>query len=224
MKLTVEKSPLILRARQKLLQFGTAHLSDTELLTLLIGSGSEPDHTARELLKRVNYDLRQLARLSVGDLRKLNGIGETRAINLVSAIELGRRRDVSSAIARPGIQSSADAYNLIRRDLQDLCHEEFWILLLNRNHKLIHKQQISKGGVSGTVVDPRIIFKTAVDHLASAVIVAHNHPSDHLKPSQSDVQLTQKLLKAGRLLEIPLLDHLILNSERYLSFADEQLL
>ncbi|MCA6077931.1 RadC family protein [Fulvivirga sedimenti] len=223
MKITV-KSPLIHRARQKLLEFGTAHLSDTELLTLLIGSGSDPDQTARQLLRRVDYDLKQLARLSVGDLRKLEGIGETRAINLVSAIELGRRRDVCTSADRPGIQSSGDAYALIRRDLQDLSHEEFWILLLNRNHRLILKQQISKGGISGTVVDPRIIFKTAVDHLASAVIVAHNHPSEHLKPSQSDLQLTQKLVKAGRLLEIPLLDHLILNSERYLSFADEQML
>ncbi|MEJ2006042.1 MAG: DNA repair protein RadC [Cyclobacteriaceae bacterium] len=210
--------------RQKLLQFGAAHLSDSELLSLLLDTRNAPDRMALTLLNNVEHDLHRLSRLSVGELKKYGGIGEKQAIRLVSALELGRRRDAVPLPFRPGIRSSRDAYNLIRAELKDLNHEEFWVLLLNRNHKLILKKLISRGGVSGTVVDPKLIFKSAVDHLACAIIVAHNHPSGHLKPSQSDIKLTGKLVNAGKLLEIPLLDHLILNSESYLSFADEQLI
>jgi len=210
--------------RQKVLQFGAAHLTDSELLTLLLDVRFSPEMAAQTLLTHIDFDLHRLARLSVVELRKYGGIGEIQALRLISAIELGRRRDHMPHPAQPNIRSSQDAYQMIRPQLMDLRHEEFWALLLNRNHKLILKKLISRGGVSGTVVDPKIIFKSAVDELACAVIVAHNHPSGHLKPSQSDLSLTQKLVKAGKLLEIPLLDHLILNNESYLSFADEQLI
>ena len=210
--------------RQKLLQYGSAHLSDTELLTLLLDSRGEPDKAAHKLLEVIEHDLQRLSRLTLGELGRMSGISDKLAMRLMSAFELGRRRDNMPLPVRPGIRSSRDAFILIQPVLKDLNHEEFWALLLNRNHRLIMKKQISRGGVSGTVVDPKLIFKSAVDHLACAVIVAHNHPSGHLKPSQSDLTLTEKLVKAGRFLEIPLLDHLILNSESYLSFADEQLL
>ncbi len=207
--------------RQKLLQYGASHLTDSELLTLILDARR---NAACDLLVNIDHDLHRLSRLSVAELKKYGNMGEFQAMRLISALELGRRRDKSPSASRPGIQSSSDAFRLIRGELKDLNHEEFWVLLLNRNHRLILKKLISRGGVSGTVVDPKIIFKSALEHLACAIIAVHNHPSGHLKPSQSDITLTRKLVHAGKLLEIPLLDHLILNSESYLSFADEQLL
>ena len=210
--------------RRKLLEYGASHLSDSELLLMLLDARAAPKRLAMELLDTIEHDLHQLSRLTVGELRRNYGLGEAQALRIVSAMELGRRRDKSASRIRPGIRSSADAFQLIRAELKDLPHEEFWAMYLNRNHRLLFKRQISRGGVSGTVVDPKLIFKFAVDHLASAVIVAHNHPSGQLKPSTSDIRLTEKLVSAGKLLESPLLDHLILNSDTYLSFADEPLL
>lgn len=171
-----------------------------------------------------NNNLNELARLSVKDLMKIKGIGEAKAIAIVAALELGRRRKAQDLDEKPKISSSKDAFDLIQGHLMDLPHEEFWVLLLNRMHQVVKKKRISEGGVSGTVADPKIIYKLALEDLASGVIVAHNHPSGNLKPSQSDIDLTRKLKEAGRFLEVQLLDHLIIANRNYFSFADEGLI
>lgn len=212
------------RPREKLLLKGKAALSDAELIAILIGSGT-PNITAvdlsKEILRSVSNDLNQLARLSVKDLSKFKGIGEAKAISIVAALELGRRRKETESPEKPRITSAKDAYNTLKPHLLDLPHEEFWVILLNRANQVIRLVQISAGGVSGTVADPKLIFKTALEHLASAVILAHNHPSGNLQPSQADRDLTKKMREAGRLLEIPILDHLIFTDKAYYSFADE---
>ncbi len=215
------------RPREKMLHLGRSSLTETELLAVLLGSGTRQFSAfelARQVLQCVDYDLTRLAGMETDELMHVRGIGEARAISIVSAMELGRRRIFHEALKKPKITCSKDAYALLRSDLMDLKHEEFWILLLNRNHQVIRKCHISRGGVSGTVVDPKIIFKQALTHLSCAMIVAHNHPSGHLKPSKADITLTEKLRKAGQLMEIPVLDHLILTNEGYLSFADENLI
>jgi DNA repair protein RadC len=215
------------RPREKLLLKGTSALSEAELVAILIGSGTTKT-SAVELAKKVlilsNNNLNELARLGVKDLMKIKGIGEAKAITIVAALELGRRRKAQDMEEKPKISSSKDAFDLIQGDLMDLPHEEFWVLLLNRMHQVVKKKRVSEGGVSGTVADPKIIYKLALEDLASGVIVAHNHPSGNLKPSQSDIDLTRKLKEAGRMLEIQLLDHLIIANRNYFSFADEGLI
>jgi DNA repair protein RadC len=165
--------------------------------------------------------LNELAKLSIKELMKIKGIGEAKAITIVAALELGRRRKETDSEGKPKISSSKDAFELLRGDLMDLPHEEFWVLLLNRAHRVIKKKRVSEGGVSGTVADPKIIYKMALEELASGVIVAHNHPSGNLTASQSDIDLTKKLKEAGKFLEVQLLDHLIIAGSKYYSFADE---
>lgn len=215
------------RPREKLLLKGTSALSEAELVAILIGSGTTKT-SAVELAKKVlllsNNNLNELARLGVKDLMKIKGIGEAKAITIVAALELGRRRKAQDLDEKPKISSSKDAFDLIQGHLMDLPHEEFWVLLLNRMHQVVKKKRISEGGVSGTVADPKIIYKLALEDLASGVIVAHNHPSGNLKPSQSDIDLTRKLKEAGRFLEVQLLDHLIIANRNYFSFADEGLI
>ncbi|MFT4031185.1 MAG: DNA repair protein RadC [Siphonobacter sp.] len=212
------------RPREKLLLKGKAALTDAELLGILINSGIQ-HYTAVDLAKMilasVSNDLNQLAKLSVKELSKFKGIGEARAITIVSALELGRRRKESEPGIRHTITSSQAAYEVLRPHLMDLPHEEFWLLLLNRANQVIRPIQVSSGGVSGTVADPKIIFKFALEHLASSIILAHNHPSGNLQPSQADKELTCKLKEAGKLLDIPVLDHLIIADHWYLSFVDE---
>lgn len=215
------------RPREKLLLKGTSALSDAELIAILIGSGTtklSAVDVAKKVLAHVDNNLDGLAKLSIKDLMKAKGIGEAKAIAIVAALELGRRRKEQSPEEKPKMESSKIAFDLIKGDLMDLPHEEFWVLLLNRANRLIRKKRISEGGVSGTVADPKIIFKLAVEELASGVIVVHNHPSGNLKPSESDINLTKKLKEAGKLLEISLLDHLIIAQDRYFSFADEGLI
>ncbi|TXH24711.1 MAG: JAB domain-containing protein [Cyclobacteriaceae bacterium] len=215
------------RPREKLLLKGTSALSEAELVAILIGSGTAKT-SAVELAKKVlllsNHNLNELARLGVKDLMKIKGIGEAKAITIVAALELGRRRKAQDLDEKPKISSSKDAFDLLQGDLMDLPHEEFWVLLLNRMNQVVKKKRISEGGVSGTVADPKIIYKLALEDLASGVIVAHNHPSGNLKPSQSDIDLTRKLKEAGRFLEVQLLDHLIIANRNYFSFADEGLI
>ncbi len=212
------------RPREKMLLKGTGALSDAELIAILIGSGSR-NLSALDLSKRilegVNNQLNELARVSAQDLTKVKGIGPAKAIAIVAALELGRRRKESEIHEKPKIGSSQEAYAVICSDVMDLQHEEFWVLLLNRANRLIRKQRVSEGGVSGTVADPKLIFKCALDHLASGIIVAHNHPSGNRTASQSDIDLTKKLREAGKFLEIQLLDHLIICGPKYFSFADE---
>jgi DNA repair protein RadC len=215
------------RPREKLLIKGKAALSDAELIAVLIGSGTtelSAVDLAKLILHQVNNNLNELAGLSVADLMKFKGIGEARAISIVSALELGRRRKYSEPVKKPKITSSNDAYEVLKPELLDQRQEEFWILLLNRANLVIRKIRISTGGVSGTVADPKLIFKHAMDNLASGIILAHNHPSGHLNPSDADMKLTKKLRDAGVLIDIPILDHIILSNTGYLSFADEGLL
>jgi len=215
------------RPREKLLLKGKAALSDAELIGILIGSGT-PKLTAVDVAKliltAVNNDLNELAKLSVNDLKKHKGIGEAKAIAIVSALELGRRRKETSASAKTKITCSTDIYNYIKPQLLDLPHEEFWIILLNRANVVMKKMPVSSGGVAGTVADPKIIFKQALEHLASAIILVHNHPSGNLKPSGADIALTKKMKEAGTLLDLPILDHIIFTENQYYSFADEGLL
>ncbi len=212
------------RPREKLLLKGTSALSDAELVAILIGSGT-PKMSAVELSKKIllqgNNNLNELARLSVKDLMKIKGIGEAKAITIVAALELGRRRKEQDPEEKPKINSSKDAFDLLKGEMMDLPKEEFWVLLMNRANRVIKKKRVSEGGVSGTVADPKIIFKLALEELASGIIVAHNHPSGNLQASQSDIDLTRKLKEAGKFLEIQLLDHIIIANQKYLSFADE---
>ncbi len=215
------------RPREKLLLKGKAALSDAELIGILLGSGTvslSAVDVAKQILASVDNNLNSLAKLTVNDLKRFKGIGEAKAITIVAALELGRRRKASELPAKQSITASKDIFDLMHPHLIDLPHEEFWIVLLNRANVVIKKVQISTGGVAGTVADPKMIFKAALEHLASSVILVHNHPSGNLKPSQADKELTAKLREAGRWLEIPVLDHVIVAEKHYFSFADEGIL
>jgi DNA repair protein RadC len=225
--LGIKKWALEDRPREKLLQKGTAALSDAELVAILIGSGTKTlsaVEVSRQILQSVGNNLHELAKLSVSDLMKTRGIGEAKAISIVSAMELGRRRKDHEPDEKPKIGSSQDAFNLIKGSLMDLHHEEFWVVYLNRANRVILKKKISEGGVSGTVADPKIIYKSALENLASGIIVVHNHPSGNLTASQQDIVLTKKLKEGAKALEIQLLDHLIIAGNTYFSFADEGML
>ncbi|MEI8201512.1 MAG: DNA repair protein RadC [Bacteroidota bacterium] len=215
------------RPREKLILKGKAALSDAELIAILIGSGNK-NESAVDLSKRIlnstQNNLVSLSKLSLNELQSFKGIGEAKAISIVAALELGKRRRESEALEKPKITTSRDAFEIIQSVLSDLQYEEFWVILLNRSNKVIGKFQVSDGGVSGTVVDPKKLFKLALENNASYIILSHNHPSGNLKPSEADIQLTRKLTEAGKLLELPVLDHIIMGEEKYLSFADEGLM
>jgi DNA repair protein RadC len=215
------------RPREKLNAQGRRALSDAELIAILIGSGNR-DESAVELSKRILHhygnDLNKLGKVSVNELSRFKGIGEAKAISIIAALEIGRRRSDTETKVADVITGSNSAWQILRRHLVDLNHEEFWILLLSRNNKVIGKELISKGGLSGTVADPKIIFSIALQHQASSIILAHNHPSGNLKPSQQDIDLTKKLYQAGKILDINVFDHLIITDDGFLSFADEGLL
>src|SRR3954471_7121767 len=201
------------RPREKLSGQGRRALTDTELIAILIGSGSRTE-TAVELSKRILHhydnDLNRLGKAGVSELCRFKGIGEAKAISIIAALELGRRRDDSEVIVLDEVKSSRDGYNIMRRHLRDLNHEEFWIMLISRSSKVIARELVSKGGLSGTVADPKIIYYMALQHQASAIIMVHNHPSGNLKPSSEDLMLTKKIADAGRMLDINVLDHLII--------------
>ncbi len=213
------------RPREKLLKQGRQNLTDSELLAILIRTGTK-DHTAVDVAKKIlascNNDLAELSRLSVNDLKKKSsGMGEVKAITIIAALELGRRRREAEGLKRNKISSSKDAADILQPHMADLVHEEFAVLMLNRAHEVIGKYELSKGGIAGTVVDPKLIFKSALEHLASGIILCHNHPSGNTKPSQEDIKLTKKLKEAGTLMEINVLDHIIIAGDSYYSFADE---
>lgn len=215
------------KPREKLLHKGRTGLTDTELLAILIGSGTKRQSAvdiSRKLLATVSHDLRQLGRLTAQELCKFEGIGQAKAVAIVSALELGRRRMCAPLHDKPKISCAEDVYQHMQSTLLDLPHEEFWVVLLNRSNHILRKEKISTGGVSGTIADPKIIFKKALDYLASAAILVHNHPSGNKQPSQADIQLTKKLKKGGELLEVPILDHLIFTDEGFFSFNDEGML
>jgi DNA repair protein RadC len=215
------------RPREKLLLKGTPVLSDAELVAILLGTGTTTTSAvelAKRVLQTVDNNLHELARLSVKDLMKVKGIGEVKAITIIAALELGRRKKDLDPEEKPRISSSRDVFEILKANLLDIHHEEFWVLLLNRANRVIKKHQISQGGVAGTVADPKIIFKVALAELASGIVLAHNHPSGNLTASQADIDLTKKLKEAGKLLEIQVLDHVIIAGQKYFSFADEGML
>ncbi|EON75847.1 DNA repair protein RadC [Lunatimonas lonarensis] len=215
------------RPREKLLLKGKSSLTDAELIAILIGSGTRSMSAvdlSKHILRSVNNDLSVLARLTVKDLQKFKGIGEAKAIAIVSALELGRRRKEHDPQKKNKIQSSGDVYHLMKAELMDETVEYFYAVLLNRQNQVIRKQLISQGGSSATVVDPKVVFKQAMDHFASAVILVHNHPSGQLKPSEQDLRLTRRLVEAGKSLELPVIDHVIFTDVGYFSFSDEGLI
>jgi DNA repair protein RadC len=215
------------RPREKLIQKGTASLSDAELLAILISSGTKNKSAVdlgRELLGIVNNNLNSLGKLTIADLKKIHGIGTARAVTIAASLELGRRRKLSEAQYVAQIRSSKDVADIFQPLLSDLLHEEFWILFLNRSNKVINRMKLSQGGISGTVTDVRLVMKEAIECLASGIIVCHNHPSGNLNPSESDSKITQKIKVAGNLMDIQLLDHLIISDKDYYSFADNGML
>ncbi|MGC3944230.1 MAG: DNA repair protein RadC [Chryseolinea sp.] len=213
--------------REKLLHKGTSALSDAELISLLLGTGTRTTSSVelgRRVLHHANNSLHDLARMTVKDLIRVSGIGSIKAMTIVAALELGRRRRELSPETRPRLSKSSDAFDILKPYLQDIPHEEFWIVLVNRANRLIKVGQISQGGVAGTVADPKLIFKMAIEELASGIILAHNHPSGNTTASQADIELTRKLSAGARLLELQVLDHIILAGQKYFSFADEGLI
>lgn len=214
------------RPREKMQQKGITSLTNAELVAILLRTGST-NHTAidvaKTLLKQARNDLNQLSRMNLKDFENVHGIGTAKAITLAAALELGRRRQVNAGLSIKQIRSSEDAADIFRPMLNDKEREYFCVLYLNNNHKVIHHETLSVGGLTGTIVDIRIILKTAIQHLSCALIVSHNHPSGQLKPSKQDLALTLKLNEAAELMDIALIDHLIITENDYLSFADEGL-
>lgn len=212
------------RPREKLLLQGRRALSDAELIAILIGSGSRNESAvelSRRILNENENDLNQLATLLVEDLCVFKGIGVAKAVTIVAALELGRRRKETPEAVKKQIITSRDAFEVMKSQYADLNHEEFWVLLLNQANRLQSKQLISKGGRAGTVVDAKLVFEAALRHKATSIILSHNHPSGNLRPSDQDRTLTKKILEGGRLLDIRVLDHLIISNDTYYSFSDE---
>ena len=226
-KLTIKSWAIDDRPREKLVAKGKSTLSDAELIAILIGSGNRQESAvalSKRMLQSVDGNINELAKLSVEKLTTFKGIGEAKAISIITALELGKRRQLETAMEKPKITSSVAVFNLLQPIIGDLEHEEFWALFLNNSNKVVAKNQISKGGLTATVVDVRLLFKRALELAAVAIIVCHNHPSGKLQPSDADQQLTQKINEAGTTLDIKLLDHLIITEKAYFSFADENLL
>ncbi len=212
------------RPREKLVAKGKVSLSNAELIAVLIGSGNRQETAvalSKRILQSVNGNIHELAKLTVEQLTTFKGIGVAKAIAIITALELGKRRQSENAQKKITITSSKDVFNLMQPVLGDLEHEEFWVLFLNNSNKVVAKRQISKGGLTGTIVDVRLLFKRALEFVSVAIIVCHNHPSGKLQPSVADKQITQKIIEAGTTLDIKLLDHLIITEKAYFSFADE---
>lgn len=215
------------KPRQKLIHKGQAYLSDAELLAILIGSGNDEEdalHLSRRILESVVFNLLELGKLSVPSLCRFKGIGPAKAVVIVAALELGKRRESSASLSRKRIASSKQGYEIFKPLIADLPHEEFWILYLNNSNKLISQECISKGGITGTLVDTRLVLKKGLEVGAVAMILGHNHPSGSLVPSTADKRLTRKLKRATESVDIKILDHLIVTEKAYFSFADEGLL
>lgn len=215
------------RPREKFLQKGKSSLSDSELLAIIMGSGNKEESVvelARKILTSVSNNWHQLSLLSVKDLMKFKGIGEAKAISIISALEIGRRRAGQEIPEKSIIGNSNDAYSILKNQLSDLRTEEFWAIFLNNGNKVIHTSQLTQGGISQAIVDVRILFKTALDHFSTGIIIAHNHPSGSLKPSKEDINITQKIKEGGKTLSIQLLDHIIVTQDSYFSFSDAGLL
>jgi DNA repair protein RadC len=215
------------RPREKLTLKGRTALSDAELIAILIASGSRNDSAvtlSQRILVSVENNLNELGKLGISDLTKFKGIGEAKAITIIAALELGRRRRLGEVLQKNKIISSQSVFELMQPLIGELPHEEFWIVYLNNSNKVLQSKQLSKGGITGTLVDVRLAFKNALQLGAVAIILAHNHPSGMLTPSEADKTLTKKLVTAGESLDIKVLDHLIITEKSYFSFADENIL
>jgi DNA repair protein RadC len=215
------------RPREKLVAMGRHSLSDAELIAIILGSGTTRESAvqlAQRMLSDHHNNINELAKLGVSELKKYKGVGPAKAVNIAAAFELGRRRNEGQGIEKVKITSSAVAYQILQRRLSDLPHEEFWVLLLNRANQVVREEYLSKGGIAGTVVDVRLICKSAIVHSASGVVIAHNHPSGQVQPSEQDRSITKKLQDALKLLDVALLDHLIVGDQKYYSFSDEGIL
>lgn len=214
------------RPREKLVKMGVCHLSNAELIALLLGSGTRKMNAVelgRLILTRTDNDLHELGRLSIEDLQQINGIGKAKAIILIAAFELASRKNNCYAREKVVIRNSQSAFEIMQPRLGHLEHEEFWIIILNRAHKVLNSVKISQGGLTGTVIDTRMILKHALDKKATALIISHNHPSGNIKPSEADIGITKKIRDAAELMDITLLDHIIIADQKYFSFADEGL-
>ncbi|MFA5327565.1 MAG: DNA repair protein RadC [Prolixibacteraceae bacterium] len=226
-KLSIKEWAVEDRPREKMLAKGIRSLSEAELIAILIGSGNLEEsavEVSRRIMASVNNNLNELGKKNIDDLQKFKGIGPAKAITISAAMELGRRRKETEPGEKPKVVTSADAARIFKPLLSDLPHEEFWVLLLNRNNLLIDKLMVSQGGLSGTIIDVRIILKMALDKLACSIILCHNHPSGNLVPSEADKNITKKIKEAGKHMDIPVLDHLIIGNDAYFSFADEGLI
>jgi DNA repair protein RadC len=215
------------KPREKLLLKGKTALSDAELIAILIGSGSRNESAvslSQRILASVDYNLNALGKLSVNQLNHFKGIGDAKAITIQAAMELGRRRRLEAAVELQKITSSKIIFDIMQPIIGELMYEEFWIVYLNNSNKIIAKSQLSKGGITGTVVDVRLVFKTALELGAVGIILAHNHPSGTIQPSESDKQITQKLKSGGEQLDIRILDHIIVTETQYFSFSDAGIL
>ena len=215
------------RPREKFLLKGKSALSDSELLAIILGSGNNEDSAvelARKILASVDYNWQKLSKLSIKDLMKFKGIGEAKAISVAAALEIGRRKAAQEIPEKEKVTSVNDLYKIFSQYLSDLQTEEFWAIFLNQKNHVIYKTQISKGGISGTLVDVRVIFRIAIEHFATSLVVAHNHPTGNLTPSQPDISITRRIKEAGDLLDIKLLDHLIIGENSFFSFSEQGLL
>ncbi len=215
------------RPREKFGRKGKSTLSDAELLAILIGSGSR-NESAVQLCQRIlaaaDNSLNVLGKFSAQQLMQFKGVGEAKAITIAAAMELGRRRKSETLVERHKITSSKRVFEIMQPIVGELPHEEFWVFYLNNSNKVIHKEQLSKGGITGTVVDVRLILKIALAHHATALILCHNHPSGNLTPSQADKDITHKLQSAAQQLDLAIIDHIIVTETHYFSFADEGIL
>lgn len=226
-KLSIKEWAVEDRPREKMQAKGVRSLSEAELIAILIGSGNLEEsavEVSRRIMASVNNNLNELGKKTIVDLQKFKGIGPAKAITIAAAMELGRRRKESEPDEKPKVVTSGDAAAIFKPLLSDLPHEEFWVLLLNRNNLVIDKTMVSQGGLAGTVIDVRIILKMALDKLACSIILCHNHPSGNLIPSEADKDITKKIKEAGKHMDIPVLDHIIIGNGSYFSFADEGLI
>ncbi len=226
-KLSIKEWAVEDRPREKMMKKGIRSLSEAELIAILIGSGNLDESAvelSRRILASVNNNLNELGKKTINDLQKFKGIGEVKAISIMAALELGRRRKETEPDEKPKVLTSSDTAKIFKPLLSDLPHEEFWVLMLNRNNLVIDKMMVSQGGLSGTVIDVRIILKMAIEKLACSIILCHNHPSGNLIPSDADKEITRKIREAGKLMDIPVLDHLIIGNDAYFSFADQGLI
>lgn len=215
------------RPREKLLTKGAAALSDSELLAILINNGHKEKSAvilAKEILQLGNNNLNELGKLTLASFQKIKGIGEAKAITIAAALELGRRRHASASLEKKVIRTSNDIAHYFRALLKDFSYEVFAVLFLNKANKINHFEIISKGGITGTVADPRVILKMSLEVNATSIVLCHNHPSGNLKPSRADEELTRKIKEAAKYLDIAVMDHIIVSEDGYYSFADEGVL